>query len=552
MKQPEDVQLSEEDGEALLARLEANTLSADDRRVLGKVLTSYFWLLFALREAKLSLKRIKALVFGEKPKPPKPPSSGGTSSGGSGEGSIPPPGTSREEQSSTSASPPEKKPPRPGHGRQGTEVYRAAQTVECRHEELAVGERCPACGRGNLYRLPPGVEMRVDGNALLSAVRYELEKLRCSACGQIFTASVPAAAGSEKYTPRARAILALARYYLGLPWHRLEGFQALVRVPVPDATQWDQGEIVGDCTHPIFKCLEQLAAQGEIIFQDDTPGRVLTLIEENQNARAKARAQGKAKADERTGMQTTVLIVQVGERRICLYYTGRRHAGENLAVLLTKREPDHDKPLVMSDALPSNNAQEDALIRCHCLAHGRRQFSELDEAFPAESAVVVNALKDVFDHEEYTRVEQLTAQDRLAYHQRKSGPIMKKLKRWLEQQTVQRLVEPNSSLGKAIAYLLDHWETLTRFLHHPGAPLENNVAERALKLAIRQRKNSLFYATEHSAYIASILTSVIATCVQAGVNALDYLVAVQDHRHQVFANPSAWLPWNYEAALVPS
>src|SRR4029434_322487 len=84
MKQPEDVQLSEEDGEALLARLEANTLSADDRRVLGKVLTSYFWLLFALREAKLSLKRIKALVFGEKPKPPKPPSSGGTASGGGG------------------------------------------------------------------------------------------------------------------------------------------------------------------------------------------------------------------------------------------------------------------------------------------------------------------------------------------------------------------------------------------------------------------------------------------------------------------------------------
>ena len=100
--------------------------------------------------------------------------------------------------------------------------------------------------------------------------------------------------------------------------------------------------------------------------------------------------------------------------------------------------------------------------------------------------------------------------------------------------------------------MLDHWETLTRFLHEPGAPIDNNLAERALKLAIRQRKNSLFYATEHSAYIASILTSVIATCVQAGVNALDYLVAVQEHRHEVFANPSAWLPWNYQAALAPS
>jgi transposase len=227
-------------------------------------------------------------------------------------------------------------------------------------------------------------------------------------------------------------------------------------------------------------------------------------------------------------MQTTALIVQVGERRICLYYTGRRHAGENLDALLTKREPQRDKPLVMSDALSSNNAEETALIRCHCLAHGRRKFSELDEVFPTESAVVINALKDVFDHEEYARTEQMTAQDRLTYHQRKSGPIMKKLKRWLDRQTAQRLVEPNSSLGKAIAYMVEHWDTLTRFLHHPGAPLENNVAERALKLAIRQRKNSLFYATEHSAYIASILTSVIATCVQAGVNAVDYLVAVQE------------------------
>jgi hypothetical protein len=87
-------------------------------------------------------------------------------------------------------------------------------------------------------------------------------------------------------------------------------------------TQWDQGEIVGDCTHPIFKWLEKEAAQGQVIFQDDTPGRVLALIEENQQARARAQAQGKAKTTERTGMQTTALIVQVGARRICLYYTG--------------------------------------------------------------------------------------------------------------------------------------------------------------------------------------------------------------------------------------
>jgi transposase len=169
VKQPEDVQLSREEGEALIERIERNTLSAADRQLLVKVLTFYFWLLFALREAKLSLKRIKALVFGEKPKPPKPPASDGTP-GGSGGGSELPTSPAQEVQSAGPAAAPAKKPP-PGHGRQGADVYRAAQRVECRHEELAVGERCPACGRGRLYQLPPGVEMRLDGNALLSAVR---------------------------------------------------------------------------------------------------------------------------------------------------------------------------------------------------------------------------------------------------------------------------------------------------------------------------------------------------------------------------------------------
>jgi transposase len=90
-----------------------------------------------------------------------------------------------------------------------------------------------------------------------------------------------------------------------------------------------------------------------------------------------------------------------------------------------------------------------------------------------------------------------------------------------------------------------HWETLTRFLSVPGAPLDNNLAERVLKLFIRQRKNSLFYKSTHSAYIASVLTSLIATCLYAGVNAVEYLVALQEHRREVFADPAAWLPWAY-------
>ena len=551
MQWPAEVTLSREDGEALRIRLAGDALTADDRRVLDQVLQWYFWLLFALQEATFSLKRLRGLLFGDKPKKRQSQSSRG-SSAGDGAGNVAAAAAAVRGATAEDHRPQEAAGGhRPGHGRQSAAAYSGAERVVCRHEELAAGERCPVCGQGRLYAVPPGVDIRIDGNALLSAIHYALEKLRCSACGQVFTAKLPAEAGAEKYSPRARAVLALGRYYLGLPLYRVESYQAMLGVPVADATQWDQIERVADCGYVVFAHLEHLAAQGELIYQDDTRVRILSLIAENQQAQAHAEAMGLSRSSDRTGMYTTALVVKVGERTICLYYCGRAHAGENLEALLTKREADRGKPLVMSDALTSNAADEATLIRCHCLAHGRRQFSDLEDVFPQECQVVIEALKQVFDHDEHARHAQLSAEARLAYHQAYSGPIMDALQKWLDQQRDERLVEPNSALGKAMAYMQTHWETLTRFLQIAGAPLDNNLVERALKLFIRQRKNSLFYKTAYSAYIASVLTSLIATCMHAGGNALDYLVALQEHRAEVFANPAAWLPWTYQASLAP-
>jgi transposase len=551
MKRPQDeVTLSPEEGTALIERLERNTLSADDRRLLVQVVQWLFWLLFVVQEAKLSLKRLRALVFGKPSLPPQEESSEGCAGwreADRGRGAEP-------AEASAAAPLPEARRrggQRRGQGRHGAAAYAGAERVACRHEELRAGEVCPVCGQGRLYTLPPGVEMRIEGNALLSAIRYELEKLRCSACGMVFTAALPEEAGEEKYSPRARAVLAVSRYYLGLPFYRLQGYQAMVGVPLADATQWDQIEQVADCSYKVFAHLECLAAQGELIHQDDTSVRILSLRGENRKMRAQAAAMGFSRSTERTGMYTTALVVRVGEHTICLYYSGRAHAGENLKALLLQRQADRAKPLVMSDALSHNAADETMLIRCHCLAHGRRQCSDLADVFPQECAVVINALKQVFDHDDQAHDERLSPEARLAYHQSYSRPIMEALKGWLDDQFAERLVEPNSALGKAIAYMQGHWETLTRFLEIASAPLENNLVERALKLFIRQRKNSLFFATEHSAYIASVLTSLIATCLHAGVNALEYLVALQEHRAEVFREPAAWLPWTYQAKRAP-
>ena len=552
MKRPEEVNLNRAQGDELIKRLEQNQLTADDRHVLAKLVQLYFWLTFALSETKISLKRLKVALFGQGAKA----SSGKSSNDGEEDdtagdagrrGSDSAPGTragAPEQPSSGDASASKR---RPGHGRRSAESYSGAERVVCRHDTLAPGQRCPLCGCGRLYPLPSGVEIRIDGNALLTAVRYELEKLRCSGCGEIFTAELPAEAGTEKYSDQARAVLALSRYYLGLPFYRLEAFQALVGVPVADATQWDQVERLADSVYPVFEQLKTLGAQGELIYQDDTRVRVLELIEANRQAE-EAAAQGLGQAPERTGMYTTGLVIEYGERRICLYLSGRQHAGENLDELLKQRDPALPAPIVMSDALAANGIDAEA-IRVHCLAHGQRYFSDIETVFPQHCARVLRDFKQVFDHDAHTRRQALTPQARLAYHQQYSEPILVDLKDWLEQQLRDRDVEPNSSLGKALAYLLGHWRELTQFLRIPGAPIDNNIVERALKLVIRQRNNSLFYASEHSAYIASALTSLIATCIEAGVNALDYLVTLQRQRTAVCRDPGAWLPWNYHQAL---
>jgi transposase len=572
MKAPEDLNLSPEQGDALIERLECDACTLEDRQILVHVLRLYFWLIFALQESKLSLKRLRLILFG-KPKNSKqrkhvPEADGdlGTCSAGqAGEDSH---GEASEAAGAATAEPSEagesndecgEESTRRGHGRLGADAYSGAEAVACRHETLAPGDRCPFCGFGTLYQLPPSRSIRIDGHAALSAMRYELERLRCSACGEVFSANLPVEAGTSKYHASARAAIVMNRYFLGVPFYRLEAYQALVGVPVADSTQWDQVEYVADCAYMVFEHLVYLAAQGDLIYQDDTPVRILSLIKENaQWQHAQEQGLPATASSERTGMQSTALVVGVGEHTICLYFSGRNHAGENLRELLAQREEGLHKPLVMSDALSRNEvasgvrstSDEAGLIRCHCLAHARRQFSDIEETFPDACHKVIGVLKQVFDHEEAAKKAQMSDAERLAHHQTYSEPLLKTLETWMKKQFEDREVEPNSSLGKALTYMLSHWTTLTQFLRVPAAPLENNTAERALKLIIRQRKNSLFYQNDFSAYVGSLLTSLIATCIQAGINAMDYLIALQDHRSAVFANPADWLPWTYHVTLA--
>lgn len=120
----------------------------------------------------------------------------------------------------------------------------------------------------------------------------------------------------------------------------------------------------------------------------------------------------------------------------------------------------------------------------------------------------------------------------------------------MQAQFDQRKVEPNSSLGAAITYMQKHWDRLTLFLRVPNAPLDSNIVERALKNAILNRRNALFYKTLNGAHVGDVFMSLIHTAELNGVAPFDYSVALQRHADQILDNPSEWLPWNYQATLA--
>ena len=431
----------------------------------------------------------------------------------------------------------------PGHGRNGAAAYRGARKVEVPHASLKAGDPCPDCQRGKVYsQRDPGVLVRIKGQAPIAATVYELEKLRRNLCGDVFTAAAPEEAGQEKYDETAASMIALLRYGSGFPWYRLEGLQENLGIPLPVATQCEIVKETAAQIQPAGDELIRQAARGGVMHNDDTSMRVLSLD--------RGAASDVDIAGERTGVFTTG-IVSVGEGfRIGLYFTGRKHAGENLADILKQRAAGSAAPIQMCDALSRNLPKQLQVIIGHCLAHARRHFVEVTPNFPQECRFVLESLGEVYGYDEAARAQRMSPEQRLHFHQEHSGPVMKKLYVWLDAQFGERIVEPNSGLGQAISYLLKHWDRLTLFLRQPGAPLDNNVCERALKKSILHRKNSLFYKTRNGAQIGDLFMSLIHTCELNGADPFDYLNQLQRHAEELKQSPSEWMPWNYRATLA--
>jgi transposase len=434
----------------------------------------------------------------------------------------------------------------PGHGRNAASAYSGAEHIRVAHADLARGDACPGCPHGKVYPLEPAaVLVRITGMAPLGARVYACDRLRCNLCGEVYTAAAPPGVGSEKYDASATAMVGMLRYGTGLPFNRIEQLQKAMRVPLPAATQWD---LVNGSLPQLLPAHEQMidqAAQGTVVHNDDTCMKLLELTAEQRAA-----ALGEDEARGRTGVFTSG-IVSIGEgRQIALFFTGARHAGENLAAVLERRAAQLPIPIQMCDGSSSNTAGDFETLLGKCNAHGRRKFVELIDLFPEQVRFVLETLREVYKIDAEARTGQLSPAERLRLHQRESAPRMAALKEWMDRQLTERLIEPNSRLGEAIRYLQNHWEGLTLFLRAEGVPLDNNVVERALKKAVIHRKNSLFYKTLNGAKVGDVFMSLIYTAELNGVNPFEYLIALLRHPLELAERPSEWMPWNYRASLA--
>ena len=538
-KKPERIELTPEELDALLERVERDCLQPGDYDVIKAMAETITFLSQAVDTKGFQLKRLlralfgstserSAAVFGDSTE--AEPESADTS------------GRDGDEEPESGASESEPEASKKGHGRRAASEYSGAEHVTVKLAGLKPGDDCPKCESGTVYeQKSPGTIVRVRGAAPFQATVYELEKLRCNLCGIIFTAEPPPGVGTEKYDESVASLLAVLKYGTGMPFHRLDRLQESLGIPLPSSTQWDILQSVKGALEPAYDELFRQGAQGDVIHNDDTTVRILELMGK--------RRERLHDPPERTGLFTTGMISRAEDRTIALFFSGSRHAGENLEKLLSLRQAGRRVPIQMCDGLSHNEPAGKETIVSNCLAHGRRRFLEVLENFPEEVRHLIDELAEVYKTDALARERQLDADERLALHQKQNTQRMSDLEQWLEALFREKKVEPNSTLGAAVTYMLKRWDALTLFLRKPGAPLDNNICERGLKKAILNRKNSLFFKTRRGAHVGDLFLSLIHTAELSGANPFDYLGALVRNEKLVAKSAADWMPWNYREAL---
>lgn len=533
MSTQEAIELSQEELDSLLKRLSDKPV-VKDIELTKQIFESYSFIYQTLKSKNQSIKNLQRIIFGSSSEKSKDILKDKEDHNHSDENEA----EEREQNDSEKKKVPKKRTT----GKLSHADYPNAVVCPVNHESLSDKDKCPECGKGKIHPyLQENKIIKISGNPPMMATKYELENFRCNACGKIFKADLPKDVSEDKYDHAAISMLTLLKYGTGMPFYRLDKFLRNIGTPLPKSTQWDLMDLNSAPFELLFDTLCLEAAQGELFYNDDTSVKILSL--ENKVNRGHEKK-------GRKGLQTSGIISKIDKHKISLFFSGHRHAGENLESLLELRYLNLEMPIQMCDGKKDNIPKGHETILSNCLAHARRKFVELVDNFPEQCKYILKVFQKVYRFDSETKEQKMSPQQRLEFHIKNSLPLMNGLYGWFGQQFKEKKIEPNSNLGTAINYMTKRWCELLKFTEVAGAPLDNNICEQALKKAILLRKNALFYKTPRGSQVGDIFISLIQTCEMNKINSYEFLKAVLDHKAEVLAFPQNWTPFNFRENLI--
>lgn len=443
-----------------------------------------------------------------------------------------------------------------GHGRNGASAFTNAMKIFHTLVVGIIGSLCTKCGGARMTRYRNQVHIRIVGQPFFGAECHHAEQARCKSCGRVISAlpkQVTQGFGkSATWDPSAAAMLIVLHYFYGMPFKRIEILHKGWGTPISDATQWEISAEAITNVMPLFIRMIEWAIQNMLSFSfDDTGGMILTLKRQIADELKAAKAMGLPEDSVRTGINASGFHIVTPKGIIILYFTGRHHAAEIMRKLLQHRLPGSPTVNKVTDGAAKNfiDTEFKDIEEGVCNVHAFLKWYDHKTEFPSSYAIVGEAYHEIYTNEATAIANNMTPEGRLAFHQKNSRPWMEKIKALCENLVLSHLVEPRTSLYKAVHFFLNQWPRLTKFLEVAGMPLDTNLCEQSLIAVVRYLTGSRNYHTERGAEVGDAGMSLVATSRANDAEPWTWLTDCLENRADLAKNPDKYLPWNFKERL---
>lgn len=363
-------------------------------------------------------------------------------------------------------------------------------------------QTCPSCGHDKTIFGRDVTEELEMIPAKFFVNRYVRHKYACPCCqGSVSQGALPGRPLDKGIPgPGVLADLVASKYSEHLPLYRLQERYRRAGLEFSLSTLCGWVAHVAGLTAPIVEAMKKMVLASRKVHTDDTPITVLDPSAEPVHSRR------------------GFMWAYISEYADVVFDYTNSHKRDGPASFLK----DY-RGYLQADAFSGYDGiyANGLIFEVACWAHARRKFYDTLVHYPTEAKRILALIGGLYAVESRAKKLRVSDEKRLAWRQRFSRRRLERLRRYLDELSVQVL--PKSPLGKAITYTLKNWKALNRYTEAAWLSIDNNLSERQIKQLVIGRKNWMFAGSEDAARNAAVLFSIIASCKLVGVDPFAYL-----------------------------